>query len=503
MDRSGAAPSSDSQVVIHGGRMYWPDREIAPSGTASGMALDEPSRIEQVRNTFVLLVVCGYLLFNWGFMQIRIPPVAGGGIPIGEITIFLFLITLNYTGVLGRLSQTVYVLPFLIWWTFGVGRAMFDFMNHGVWALRDAAHVLESLFIIIGFAFAAHPKNLERFFVWLPRLLFIAVCYGMLYPLRLDFASFSPTITTGAGGQAPIIGTMTNTPYMLLMAAAYLLLFQGHRLLGNLGAVALIGFTVAMFQARTIYLMVLAVFAFMILYRRSTIGNLGVLVYLAGLLLALIPLLDLQIQGRLGETFSFDFLVQHFLAIFGISSSEYQGVSSAAAGVDQRLDWWQSIFDKMWADPFKLLLGLGYGIPLTDFHGAGGAIVREPHNSYISVIARTGVVGAICWVLMMLILVRRWHRTFMDCRALDWRVGENRLMILMVFQILIWILAIGEDGFEKPYNIVPFYFFWGIILRFSYLLDQGMIGPEAEQIESAEEAYEPPPPSWTSRTMPS
>ena len=32
------------------------------------------------------------------------------------------------------------------------------------------------------------------------------------------------------------------------------------------------------------------------------------------------------------------------------------------------------------------------------------------------------------------------------------------------------MLAIGEDGFEKPYNIIPFYFFWGIVLRMAYNL---------------------------------
>ena len=82
----------------------------------------------------------------------------------------------------------------------------------------------------------------------------------------------------------------------------------------------------------------------------------------------------------------------------------------AAEGVAQRLEWWNSIFERMTQDPFNLLLGLGYGVALTDFYSSGGAVVREPHNSYITVLARTGIVGAVCWVLIMLSLVRRWHR---------------------------------------------------------------------------------------------
>jgi hypothetical protein len=34
--------------------------------------------------------------------------------------------------------------------------------------------------------------------------------------------------------------------------------------------------------------------------------------------------------------------------------------------------------------------------------------------------------------------------------------------------ILVWVFAIGEDAFEKPFNAIPYYFFWGIILRFYY-----------------------------------
>jgi len=239
----------------------------------------------------------------------------------------------------------------------------------------------------------------------------------------------------------------------------------------------------------------IALFAFMVLYRRSSAGSLGFVVYVSAIGLALIALLGLQFQGRLGASFDFNFLVHHFLAIFGIGSSEYQGVTSAAMGVDQRLDWWTGIFARMMADPFHLLLGLGYGVPLTDFHGGSGAIVREPHNSYISVIARTGIIGAVCWVLIVLSLLRRWHLTFLCCRDLGWRLGENRLMIMMVYFICMFVLAIGEDGFEKPYNVIPFYFFWGVVLRFSFLLERGEIGPEAEDAPATEPADGPAPPS--------
>jgi len=472
------------QVVIRGGRLYWPGRSIA----APGDALPAPGRLERVRNTILLLTVSLYLLFNWGFMQLRVPPGGGLGLPVGEIVLFMTLATLSYASVLGRLAAIVALLPFVIWWGFGLSRALFDFVFVGAWALRDAAHVIESLFLLAGFVLASHPASLERFFRWLPWILGAGVVYGLLYPLRFEIWALSPTIVTAHGFEVPILGTMANTAYVMIPAALYLILFHGNRLPAILLAVLILGYTIAMFQARTLYLVMIAVFGFLVLYRRSSIGHVALIVYISGLLLALVTLLGLQFQGRLGAAFSFDFLVQHFLAIFGIASSEYQGIASAAAGVGQRLEWWNNILAQMLSNPFKLLLGLGYGVVLTDFYGVGGIAVREPHNSYITVFARTGIIGATAWALMMLVMVRRWHLAVRHCREIGWRLGENRLLVLMVYFICMWVLALGEDGFEKPYNVIPFYFFWGIVLRFALLLERGEIGPEAEA-EAA--AYEP------------
>jgi O-antigen ligase len=251
----------------------------------------------------------------------------------------------------------------------------------------------------------------------------------------------------------------------------------------------IIGYTVATFQARTLYLTLIAIFGFLILYRRSSLGNIGIVAFLSGFLLGLVSLIGLQFEGRLGASFDVNFLVAHFMAIFGVCDSSLEGVCSAAEGVGQRLEWWNDIVERMLQDPFSLLLGLGYGVTLTDFYGSSGAAVREPHNSYITVIARTGIVGGVCWLLVMVSLIRRWHHTFKRCLALGWREGQNRLMVLMVFFICVWVLGIGEDAFEKPYNIIPFYFIWGIVLRFSLLLDRGLVGPEAERIQA--DAYRP------------
>ena len=140
----------------------------------------------------------------------------------------------------------------------------------------------------------------------------------------------------------------------------------------------------------------------------------------------MIALIGLQFEGRLGASFDFDFLVAHFLAIFGMCDPSHTRASArppkASASAS---NGGPTIFQRMTQDPFSLLLGLGYGVPLTDFHSASGAVVREPHNSYITVIARTGIVGRGLLGLVMLSLIRRWHQPSSNVPG-DWAGAKAR-----------------------------------------------------------------------------
>src|SRR5919197_6078709 len=119
------------------------------------------------RDNLLLLVIGLYLVLNYGFMQVRIPPGADSGLPLGELVLLFSMMTINYGILLPRLSATVFLIPFLIWWVLGFSLVYSAVHEYGFWALRDANHVIESLFLIVGFAFASRPQFLERFFRWL------------------------------------------------------------------------------------------------------------------------------------------------------------------------------------------------------------------------------------------------------------------------------------------------------------------------------------------------
>ena len=413
-------------------------------------------------------------------MLVRIPP-GGQGVPIGEVLIIIILLTVHLPSITTRLNTVFPVLLLLCWWGYIFFRAASGIDEYGPWALRDATNVIESIFLLGGFAFAQRSENIEKFFNWLPKLLIIACFYGISYPIANFIQSISPKIVSASGQIVPLLGKYTNSSVILLWGAFYLMIFMNEQHTKKIQkyfiAVFLIGFTLILFQARTIYLQILAVALIFLFYKKELTGKGVIAVILCLFFVSLLPTLSMTITGRIGQKVSLDFFYKHFMATFGITS---KGVEQAAHGVYQRTGWWDSIYYRLISNWSNLLTGLGYGFPLIGFHITGGVPVREPHNSYISFVARSGLIGLGFFLWVHVKLLHIWQETYKHCKQLSWDQGANRLLILLIYFLLIWVFAIGEDAFEKPFNAIPYYFFWGIVLRFSYHLKMGNIGPLQE-----------------------
>jgi O-Antigen ligase len=424
------------------------------------------------RNNLLLLVISLYLLLNVGFMQVRIPPTAGSGIPIGELLLLFSLITINYDTLLPRMSVVIPLLPFMIWWALGLGCVLMAVPEYGFWSFRDANHVIESLFLVVGFAFAKHLQMLERFFSWLKNTLIFVCIYAVGYPFKEILQPLSPKFTAGAGYEVPLLFNYTETSSIVLLAVGYYLLPASSRVIIQpvvryFTATFLLGFTMFMFQARTIYLQITAISLLFVCYRRRSFNRVIMIILVLFGFVVIMPTIGLHIKGRMREV-SLEFFIDHFLAIAGV---ENEGVEGAARGVPQRLDWWRDLYERWTSNTSTFLFGLGYGFPLINFQQHEGITVREPHNSYISIVARLGLLGGLAFVWIHILLLRVWYHTYRACGRMGWREGENRLLILMIFFILVWVAAIGEDAFEKPYSTIPYYFFWGIVLRMNWHWD--------------------------------
>ncbi len=428
------------------------------------------------RNGLLLFTVGCFIILNEGFMQLRIPPGSGGsGAPVGELVLIIALCSINHMKVMPQFMRSIFIWPLLLWWVLGIARAAAAFPEHGFWAIRDAAHVIESLYLYVGFAMAIKADQIERVFRWLPKILLIVGFYTLLYPFRDELREFSPTVVAAAGEARSLFFQFQGISLTALLAVAYLLIFQPRKA-GPwvvLVAAILTGFVFMFFQSRTVYLQIFALSMVLSITHGRAFRRSGTVICILIAALMALPALGIEMKGRLGEVVSIEFVLNHIIAIVGVSG---EGVEGAAAGLSLRTFWWLQIWRDVTSDTQKLLFGLGYGEPLVNFIG-DGIVVREPHNSYISIFARIGVVGLAAYLMVAFLLLRAWRRAYVQCGRMGWKLGQDRLLLLLIFFLFTWIVATNQDTMERPYHTIPFYFMWGVTLAFGHNLKRGIYRP--------------------------
>ena len=154
------------------------------------------------------------------------------------------------------------------------------------------------------------------------------------------------------------------------------------------------------------------------------------------------------------------------MSSFGIYSEDLGG---AAGGFYQRINWWIEIIKSLSDDLYSLLFGFGYGDVLVNFGIKNNIQIREPHNSYISIFARGGLISFTFFVWAHFLLIKIWYKLFRHYKKTSDRIKNNQLSFFMIYFISIWTLAFAQDAFEKPFYIIPYYFFWGIVLRMYFM----------------------------------
>jgi hypothetical protein len=88
----------------------------------------------------------------------------------------------------------------------------------------------------------------------------------------------------------------------------------------------------------------------------------------------------------------------------------------------------------------------------------------------MSVFGRLGIVGLSLYVWMHYLLIRIWQKSIKLSTALNEAEDKKNLLWCMSFFIMLWVFALFEDGFEKPFFAIPYYFIWGILLHYFYHL---------------------------------
>jgi hypothetical protein len=451
--------------------VYDPRAFTIGSVVAASVALVEfsyPLSSLRTWQKLAFLAIAGYVVLNYGFTNWSLP-IGKLGIPWG------YLIAFGALGlaVRGRARDVrrFFHEPVARWFLALLGLTLLhwvvDLPRYGAWAIRDASFVIEGFFLLLGYLWATDGRKRGLFLKCLVVLFVLNLIYSMTFPWQYDLQDIS--LARGVFREVSLLGNYANNSLFLLTGALFFLLL-GTRLTKwprwLLLALTLVQVAwLLVFQSRTMYVATVLVVLVMMLFGEARRGLRTALWITAGFtsLLLFLSLSGIKLHGRVGKV-SANFLVEHSESMLLV-----QGTPAVGSA-----EWRLMLIPPLWAritsSAENLIWGEGYGLPLIDFHGENGAEVRQPHDTHLSVLARLGLIGLACWLLLhlsfSLLCLRAMKRTAPGSFA--------RLLFLWLFLFYLtgMLLTTTEPWLEFSYGAIPFYTVMGYTIGLLRSADQ-------------------------------
>jgi O-antigen ligase len=395
-------------------------------------------------------LLAGYMLFDKAFAYIHLP---GTPLYVGELVLLVGILgSLTATGYL-RLSirddsVLVILAAFFLW---GFIRFLPGLRVYGIYAVRDFALVYYCLFaFFMAAALARSPDLLERLIVNLNRF---APWLLLWLPVAQILAR---TVAKGANVPFTAIPITTHDSQDVAVAAVVavgsLWLFPSGRSARSRGLwsiIALIALALVATQNRGGLLSALAGLAVGLAFFRDRMRLIVRAVAVTILLIGLGTLSSVQIAGNAPGSaasqvrdFSVSQLFANVASIGGAKES-----NNLNGTVQGRLTLWSETLQTQTSDD-RLVYGYGFGVNLA--YLAGGVAqsgnlnsdpLRSPHNTYLDVLARVGVIGMSLWIVLW---VGWYWRLVRGCRRLAQRGLYVRRRIAVLCLMAVTATLVGS-----------------------------------------------------------
>lgn len=398
-------------------------------------------------------------MFGYGFMQIRV-----AGIPLAEFVLLVAFLCTNHRLLLNQFLPNIYSIPLVIWWSFGIIHIVWDIQRYGMLSIRDGSHIIESLYIYIGVAFAGRTGAVEQFAKWLPAIIISTLIYSVTYPFRDILQPLSPVLHGVSDQPVSMFFNYTNTPLVLFAAAVYFVqeYFNTAKKSSLLLTISCITVVFLMYPSRTLILEAGMFFVYVLSQcKRQHFKHLILITIIPVVLLSIFAMSGISINGRLGSSFQLQDYMELATEILPGSHSESDDLVSS--GNELRYQWWTKIYKDWSSSPSTILFGLGYGMPLVDFVTSMRTAIREPHNEALGILGRGGLFSLIPFLWFQLFFFIQ-NMKLMKTHRNSPQYGSFMafLLALIIFTL---ITAIGETPFVMSFYSMPYYLSIGILLR--------------------------------------
>jgi O-antigen ligase len=419
-----------------------------PLGLALGVAAlivalfsTSPSLLERVGTG---ALVAGAMVLAYGFanLGLQLGPVP---IPLTE----MLLLPLAVAALADRRFRlpTRVLKPLLFFLGFVALRLAVDFPTYGSFAVRDATTAVEALTLLVGYRAVAR-YGIEPWIRVIRLTSYAVFVYATLFPWRATLTGISPTV--GLQRDVPMFGSFQGVePAVAACTLFFAVYSRGIRRAALVAwGLALLG----LLQFRGVYILLPFVFLALGWALRRPLKVL--FVALASLVIGaaiLSALAGAGIEGRVGPLSS-NFFEEHVVTVFGESGPH-------AGSIRDRVDWAKKTFEYVERSPRYVIFGVGLGPDLTfGFLKNNKVLVRKPHDDYLEIFARTGVIGFAVWLWLLATALRPVIRTARGPRS------PNGTFCAWIFAASLIYLGISatQPLLAFPYGTVPLFFLLGM-----------------------------------------
>ncbi len=375
----------------------------------------------------VFIPLLGLSLWSYGFNNIPLIR------PLPLVDALAWFAVLSSLPLWWKLTKFPLVKKFLVLLTLltvvAIIRIIIDTPKYGLLAPRDALFVFElwTIFPAMLLGYKYGEKKVEKL---IGILFIISTFWFLLYPLREFIIAISPIV----GIQRPVpLFTFTTAGFLSIPAFFWFLNRKG--LLGILGTSATL-IIILMVQSRGVYTAFFLSLILSFLIRPALIKKLKYLVISGIIVFSFVLILGNAITGRLGLGIGFNTIIEQLATLIGREGP-------GAGSFQFRLIAWLSLINQVLNNPLGPFIGLGLGKDLfLDFMVGPDVYVRKPHNDFLEIWARFGIVGLLPWLgILMLSFKTSLNRTIKN---------PDNLWVLAL-QITLLVTAIGQPAMAFAY----------------------------------------------------
>jgi hypothetical protein len=338
---------------------------------------------------------------------------------------------------------------------------LIEIPRYGAYAIRDASFILEGIFLLLGFLWSrrANDYDVVIFLKAVGLIFVINFVYSWTFPISLTLKQISPV--SGIFLQVPLLGFYNNTSFFLISGALFYIFVA--KWIIKWPYIMLLTFALLqvswsfVFQARSMYVGIIVVLLIIIFLGEVHQGIKLAAVFACGLIILFlgIGILEINIKGRIGEIKP-EFFVQHFQSIFLKQNTPGEG------SVAWRLEILNDIWERWKSSNILMVIGEGFGKPLTHFSTAEGVVVRQPHNTHFTILMRLGIIGSLFWFLLNLRIFTLFIKSLKNTRKKTF--NRDLFHWFFLFYILGMLLTSVQPWLEFSFGSIPFFMMIGFAL---------------------------------------